>query len=64
MTKPYTLALSRCGVTRVPIRYGRFIRVRPKPWLADNIVDRAKVARNPDSIQLVQFTNSPPRAYV
>jgi len=37
------------------------MRVRPSPWLSDNIVDRATVARNPENNQLGQFTSLSPR---
>src|SRR6185312_5108027 len=58
---PYRRALSRLGVTIAPIRYGRFIRVRPTPWVVANRVERAKVAMKPDRIQLDQFTVAPSR---
>ena len=42
--KPSSLARSRSGVNMVPSMNGRFMRVRPSPWLAADIVVSTTVA--------------------
>src|SRR6185503_3982405 len=38
-----------------PIRYGRFMRVSPSPWLVARAAESTTVATKPLSIQLLQF---------
>src|SRR5690348_1411246 len=52
---PYNRALSRLCVITAPIRYGRFMRVSPSPWLVAKAAESTMVATKPLSIQLVQF---------
>src|SRR5215218_3747411 len=58
--KPISFARSRFGVNIVPSIKGKFILLRPSPWLPAIRVVRASVPTNPQSDTLCLFMCDPP----
>src|SRR5215211_7686303 len=61
--KPISFARSRFGVNMVPSIKGKFILLRPSPWLPAIRVVRTTVPTNPQSETPRLFISDPPFVY-